>query len=224
MVNTKKICAHHIDEECIKEKILSKGKKGKCSYCKRKTRKVVDLKYVIDLIEIGINYFFEHPAESRNLNPNTESGFDGQTYYFQDIWNEFICLLGINEDALSEDIFTILNNPSFYVFKHEFGSIADYYLDSWDSFKRFVTHETRFVFDIKMNRYYYSHYYYMNPKSLLEELQNFIMDLNLFTQVSVVILAKAFKNFEKNFSDFKTRVISSWISLLIASEISNNSS
>src|SRR5690625_6903064 len=44
------------------------------------------------------------------------------------------------------------------------------------------------------------------------------------TQVSVVILAKAFKNFEKNFSDFKTRVISSWVSLLIVSAISNNSS
>src|SRR5690625_233859 len=53
----------------------------------------------------------------------------------------------------------------------------------------------------------------------------YLLQLNkLLTQVSVVILAKAFKNFEKNFSDFKTRVISSWISLLIASEISNNSS
>lgn len=176
------VCSNHIDEEFIKNQILKNGKEGKCNYC-NKTLKVVELNDVLNLIIIGIKIQFEDPVNSRYLNKEGEHGYDGNTFDFNELWQDHLFdSLRIKKGLLSADIYKYLDNSSIYCCKNEFGSEEEFLQDTWDHFKEIVKHKARFVFYTKN---LFKGYRTVDPFLILENVQNFIIKFGLFCELTV---------------------------------------
>lgn len=178
--NTKEyVCSNHIEEPYLKRRISSDGEKGICTYCDDSDDKVVELSYLLRLIVTGIDYLFEDPVESRNLNSESEYGFDGPLWTFYELWGEDLLQLDIEDSNLYSDIERYLENTSLYCYKDEFVSEPEYLILSWDHFKEIVRHKARYVFYFKDQ---FSGYNY-DPIEILEKIQSLIISLNLIEEI-----------------------------------------
>lgn len=132
------------------------------------------------LIVVGIDYLFEDPNEFKYYDKDAETGFDGDNFYFEELFYERLDL-EIVESKLSDDIFNYLNNDSLYYSKDEYGSHSEYLSDLWQLFKTTVKHKARYVF------YYtgvFSEYNLSDPISILTDVQESIQKFKLFRNLS----------------------------------------
>lgn len=173
------VCANHIGDKFIAGKIRQTGQLGQCNYC-GKNRIVVPLSEVLKIIVIGIEYLFEDPGNSRYFNKEGIHGYDGDTFDFYDLWQEDKLDLDVNNVALSEDIFSYLNNDSLYCYKDEFVSESDHLDSLWTQFKDTVKYKARFVF-------YYKNVFkgseYVDPFYILQRVQKSIRKFDLITDL-----------------------------------------
>lgn len=175
------VCSHHIKDDFIKKYIQTNGYKGKCNYCNT-TKKIIDLSEVLKLIVTGVECLFEDANDSRYYNKEGEHGFDGDTKLFYDLYYDDDLDLKIDNYQLQEDIFNYLNNYQIvYCRKDEYSGEFDYLKGLWDYFKELVKHKARFVFHFKNT---FSDYFYHNPAGILESVQQYILELNLFKTIS----------------------------------------
>jgi hypothetical protein len=172
-----KVCKQHIDNVFFINYISEKGELGKCSYC-NKNLKVVDLSEILELIVVGIDYLYEDPVNSRYLNKDGKHGYDGNTFGFYELWEDFA--LEITKDELSEDIYQYLENDSIYCEKNEYTSEEEYLGELWNLFKHTVKHKARFVFYFEK---IFSNYLFTDPIAILSQVQNSILALNLLMQI-----------------------------------------
>lgn len=173
------VCDSHINDDFLKNFIKSNGSIEKCSYCGKRKR-TVELSEVLNLIVIGINYLFEDPIEFKYFDNEAETGFDGDNFYFEELFYDRLDL-EIIDGKLSNDIFEHLNNTSLYYLKDEYGSHSEYLADLWQHFKETVKHRARFVF------YYediFKDYHLSDPINILKDVQKAIQDFELFRQIS----------------------------------------
>lgn len=174
-----KVCDSHINDDFIKKFIKTNGILGKCSYCGKRKR-TVELSELLSLIVVGIDYLFEDPIEFKDFDNEAETGFDGDNFYFEELFYNRLDL-DITDGKLSEDIFEHLDNTSLYYLKDEYGSHSEYLSDLWQHFKETVKHRARFVF------YYqdiFKEYHLSDPINILKDVQKAIQDFELFRQIS----------------------------------------
>jgi len=173
------VCSSHINDNYIRKFINEKGSIGKCTYC-NKNRTVIELAEVLKVIVVGIDYLFEDPVEFKYLDNEAETGFDGDNFYFDELFYERLGL-EIKNSKLSEHIFKYLDNISLYYYKDEYGSYSEYLSDLWQLFKYTVKHRARFVF-------YYKEIFRENhlsdPVSILNDVQASIQNFKLFRKIS----------------------------------------
>ena len=172
------VCDSHISDDFIKSFIKNHGSSGKCTYC-GKTKKLVGLSEILKLIVVGINYLFEDPNEFKYYDNEAETGFDGDNFYFEELFYERLDL-EITNDKLSTDIFEHLNNTSLYYLKDEYGSHSEYLSNLWQLFKDTVKHRARFVF------YYedvFKEFNLSDPINILKDVQKSIQDFQLFRKL-----------------------------------------
>jgi hypothetical protein len=174
------VCANHIDEDFIKNKIRKEGEIGKCTYCKKK-RTVVPLSLLLETIIIGIDYLFEDPANSRYLNKEGLHGFDSDTFDFYDLWHDDKLGLVITDNKLFDDIYKYLSNDSIYCLKDEFYSESEDLDSLWNQFKETVKYKARFVFYFKD---IFKEFQYIDPFYILKRIQKSIDKFNLITELS----------------------------------------
>lgn len=173
------VCANHLEEKFLKKKIRKEGKIGKCSYCEKK-RIIVPLSDLLETIITGINYLFEDPVNSRYLNKEGRHGYDGDTFDFQDIWDDDKLDLNITDNELAEDIYQHLNNDSIYCYKDEFYSESEDLENFWNHFKETVKFKARFVFYFKD---VFKGFQYVDPYYILERIQKSISKFNLIIEL-----------------------------------------
>ena len=176
-----KVCSHHINDCFIKQHITQNGKFEICSYCGKKV-KVIDLKNLLQLIITKIDYLFEDPADSRYLNKDNKYGFDGDVFTFYELWYDNLLDLHIDNDKLSDDIYNYLENSDLYCYKDEFVSEVEILNSIWGNFKNTVKHKARYVFYYKR---IFSDYTFIEPFEILKKVQNFILELNLFSVLPI---------------------------------------
>lgn len=173
------VCANHINDNFIRKFVNKNGTKAKCTYCS-KINRVIELSELLKLIVVGINYLFEDPNEFKYYDDEAETGFDGDNFYFEELFFERLDLEILNE-KLSNDIFEHLNNTSLYYLKDEYGSHSEYLSDLWELFKTTVKHRARYVF------YYeniFNKYNLSDPINILNDVQKSIQDFQLFRKIS----------------------------------------
>lgn len=171
---SEKICNNHINDTFIKQFISKNSFFDICSYCNRKS-KVIDLSEILEIIIDGINYLYEDPVNSRYINDGNLHGYDGDTIYFNEIWDELNIV--INDTNLSNHIFEYLNNTSLYCRKNEFNSKEEDLKNLWDHFKDIVKYKARFVFHFKDT---FSDLFLSDPIDILNQVQDAIIKFNLF--------------------------------------------
>lgn len=173
------VCSNHISDKYITNEILTNGISGVCKYCDEEVEQVVELSLVLQLIINGIDLLFEDPVESRNLNSETEYGYDGPIYTFYDLWWEDLLELEIEDSILTSDIEKYLENTSLYCYKDEYVSEPEYMILSWEHFKEIVKHRARYVFHFEnqFNGYNYA------PLEILDKIQKLIISLNLIETI-----------------------------------------
>ncbi len=162
------VCSDHIDDNYIRTHIKTNGAIGKCTYCKKK-KTVIELSEILKLIVVGISYLFEDPNEFKYLDDEAETGFDGDNFYFYELFYDRLDL-EITESKLSDDIFNYLNNDSLYYSKDEYGSHSEYLSDLWGLFKNTVKHKARFVFYYKD---VFSEFHLTDPIVILRDVQEY---------------------------------------------------
>jgi hypothetical protein len=177
---TEYICAHHIDDDFIRDTILKTRERKKCDYCGQ-LRIVAPLSEVLKLIIVGIEYEYEDPNNSRFHNKDGEHGFDGQTIDFYDLYYGDELGLRLDNEKLIADVYRYLSNDQIYCRKDEFGGHFDYLDGLWKYFKEIVKHKARFVFHFKRP---FSHYLYSKPSDILDNVQRLLIELNLFRKIS----------------------------------------
>lgn len=173
------VCSQHIDNKYIKRYIQKNGFTGKCEYC-GKTLKVIELSEVLKLIVIGINYLFDDPNNTKFVNHDAEYNLDGDNFLFYDIWYEDYLGLSINNDRLSEEIYSCLNNDQLYCHKDEYGSHQEYLENIWENFKKVVKYNARFVFYYKK---IFAPRFEVDPVTILDQVQHYIIKFNLFITI-----------------------------------------
>ena len=176
--STEFVCDDHINEDYIQNFINVNGTVGKCTFCKKR-RKVVELSEVLKLIVVGIKYLFEDPNEFKYYDKEAETGFDGDNFYFEELFYERLDL-EIIDSKLSDDIFKYLNNDSLYYSKDEYGSHSEYLSDLWQLFKTTIKHKARFVFYYKD---VFSEFHLSDPVGVLTDVQESIQKFKLFRKV-----------------------------------------
>lgn len=174
---TEFVCSHHINESFIKKNIIEKGKKGKCNYC-NSNKKVVALSEVLKLIVVGIDYYYEDPANSRYLNRDSTYGYDGNIMQFEDML--YNLNLEIDASQLYEDISNYLNNDSLYCLKDEYTSESEYYHSAWNNLKEIVKTKARYVFHYDKQ---FSSFNSADPIEVLNKVQNSISHFKLFRTI-----------------------------------------
>ena len=178
---TEYVCANHVEDKFIADKIRQAGQLGRCDYC-NKSRLVVPLSNLLELIIVGLDYMFEDPNESRYLNKEGKHGFDGDTFDFYDLWHDDKLDLGITNYELSESIHTYLSNTDLYCYKDEFYSESDDLDDIWRRFKETVKYKARFVF-------YFEDVFkgseFVDPFYILARVRKSIRKFNMITELPV---------------------------------------
>lgn len=173
------VCANHLEDKYIKNKIRQSGQKGRCDFCNR-SRLVVPLSELLEIIIIGIEYLLEDPANTRYYDKDGEHGYGGNTMDFYDLWYQDELGIGITDDALSDCIYTYLQNDELYCRKDEFYSESEDLEIIWRNFKETVKHKARFVFHFKD---VFKGRDYVDPIYILERVQNSIEKYNLVTEL-----------------------------------------
>lgn len=171
------LCSHHIKDDFIKNYIFKKGIKGKCDYCEC-NRKVVELSEVLKLIVVGIDYYYEDPANSRYLNRDSTYGYDGNIMPFEEML--YNLNLEIDDSQLYEDISNYLNNDSLYCLKDEYTSESEYYHETWNNLKEIVKTKARYVFHYDKQ---FSSFNSADPIEVLNKVQHSILHFNLFREI-----------------------------------------
>lgn len=172
------VCNSHIRDEFFKKLIKGSATTAKCDYC-NKVKPVVKLSELLRLIVVGINYLFEDPNEFKYLDKESETGFDGDNFYFEEMFEERLNL-EITDENLHNDIYEHLDNDSLYYWKDEYGSHTEYLSDLWKIFKETVKHKARYVFyyeetfrDIRLG----------DPINILHDVQKAVQDFSLFRKI-----------------------------------------
>lgn len=170
-----RVCSSHINDEFFKKLIKGSTTTAKCDYCK-KVKPVIELSELLRLIVIGIDYLFEDPTNFKYLDKESETDFDGDNFYFEEMFSERLNLQ-ITDKNLYNDIYNHLYNDSLYYWKDEYGSHTEYLFDLWKIFKETVKHKARYVF------YYedtFRDFRLGDPINILHDVQKAINDFNLF--------------------------------------------
>jgi len=178
---TEFVCSKHINESFIKKHIRNIGVKGTCNYCGRKL-KVVELRQLLELIIVGIEYLFEDPLNTRSYNKEGTHGFDGNTFDFYDLWYEDYLGLEIQDDSLFEDIYKYLKNHNLYCYKDEYESESGFWNSIWNRFQDVVKHEARYVFHFEN---VFSKYHLLDPVSILDKVQESILKFELIREINI---------------------------------------
>ena len=176
---TEYVCANHLEDKYIRNKIRQSGQKGKCDFC-NKHRLVVPLSELLKIIIIGIEYLLEDPGDSRYYNKEGRHGYDGNTMDFYDLWHQDELGIGITDDKLAERIYQYLENDSLYCRKDEFYSESEDLDMLWRNFKETVKHKARFVFYYKD---VFKGHEFVDPFYILERVQKSIRKYDLIAEL-----------------------------------------
>jgi hypothetical protein len=173
------VCYTHIEDVFLKESIKGSSTIAKCDYC-NKVKPVIKLSQLLKLIVVGINFLFEDPNEFKYYDNDSETGFDGDNFYFDEMFQDRLNL-EITDTKLYDDIYEHLNNNSLYYCKDEYGSHTEYLTDLWEIFKHTVKHKARYVF------YYqdtFKDFRLGDPVNILHNVQKAIQDFKLFKKIT----------------------------------------
>lgn len=174
----KRVCNSHINDAFFKKIIKGSTTNANCDYC-NKVKPVIELSELLRLIVIGIGYLFEDPNNFKYLDKESETGFDGDNFYFEEMFSERLNL-EITDNNLYEDIYKHLYNDSLYYRKDEYGSHTEYLFDLWKIFKQTVKHKARYVFYFEET---FRDFRLGDPINILHDVQKAINNFNLFREI-----------------------------------------
>jgi len=172
----KKVCSEHINDSYIEKYIKENGKPGRCSYCNKK-EPVIEFNELLDLLQVGIDFKYEDPANSRYYSKEGEHGYDGDTFNAEQLWYCDKLNISIVNSILNVDLINATNTLSVLCEIDEFSSDSEYKMELWGYFKEIVMHKARFVFHFDKK---FDNFFYRNPATILEDIQEYLLHFKCF--------------------------------------------
>ncbi len=197
-MNEENICDSCIQEDFISKYIQETGNNGECSFCKKK-RIVMEIDEVVELIQDGIEYIYDDPA-------NGLGWIDGEWVEGTNTVKDTYDLLGDEFGMGGSPAFSVLLDslPMNQWYKKDFygpDESEDKYF-TWEYFIRQVKYNTRFFF-IQDTYRMYEYSRFKKPYEILNELYRIFENLGMFSNLAKeTMIYRARK--EKRFGEYNT--------------------